>query len=112
MTSKTAGRVSAPVLVVAALGSAALLRNADAQPPRELKIAMIAKSEANFVFLSARKGAEDAAAALSKRHGAKIDVLWRTPQTEDAQKQAENVATAAKERVGAILIACSDEKVL
>jgi hypothetical protein len=60
---------------------------------------MIAKSEANFVFLSARKGAEEAAAALSKRHGAKIEILWRTPQAEDAQKQVEAVASVVRERV-------------
>ena len=100
------------VVGFAALASALVACVASAQAGRELKIAMIAKSEANFVFLSARKGAEDAAAALSKRHGAKIEVLWRTPQAEDARKQVDAVAAAAREKVGAILIACSDEVLL
>ena len=34
---------------------------------KSLKIALIAKSEANFVFLSARRGAEAKAAALSRQ---------------------------------------------
>jgi ribose transport system substrate-binding protein len=100
------------VVGFAALASALVAAAVSAQAGRELKIAMIAKSEANFVFLSARKGAEEAAATLSKRHGAKIEILWRTPQAEDAQKQVEAVASAVRERVGAILIACSDEKLL
>jgi ribose transport system substrate-binding protein len=107
-----AWRRNRALAVAAAIAAVAAPVFTPAQAPRELKIAMIAKSEANFVFLSARKGAEDAAAALSKKHGARIEVLWRTPQAEDARKQVEAVAAAVKERVGAILIACSDEKLL
>ena len=73
-----------------------------------LKIAMIAKSSANFLFLSARKGAEEAAAALSAKHGVKIEVLWLTPTKEDVAQQIEYVGEAVKQGADAILIACSD----
>jgi ribose transport system substrate-binding protein len=88
------------------------VEGAPAARPRALKIAMIAKSEANFVFLSARKGAEDAAAALSRTHNADIDVLWLTPPREDAEMQAQRVAQAVSEGANAILIACSDARPL
>jgi ribose transport system substrate-binding protein len=112
MHLRSAVRVTATAFVLLALAAIGPNAAAQPQPSRSLKIALIAKSEANFVFLSARKGAEDAAAALSRTHNARIEVLWRTPQAEDAQKQAERIAEAVKEGVGAILIACSDEKVL
>src|SRR4051812_14108166 len=58
---------------------------------RTLKIAMIAKSSANFLFLAARKGAEDAAAALSANQAVGIEVLWLTPAREDVAQQVEYV---------------------
>jgi ABC-type sugar transport system substrate-binding protein len=75
---------------------------------RTLKIAMIAKSSANFLFLAARKGAEDAAAALSAKQAVGIEVLWLTPAKEDVAQQVEYVSEAVKQGAGAILIACSD----
>jgi ribose transport system substrate-binding protein len=75
---------------------------------RTLKIAMIAKSSANFLFLAARKGAEDAAAALSAKHAVRIEVLWLTPAKEDVAQQVEYVSEAVQQGAGAILIACSD----
>jgi ribose transport system substrate-binding protein len=76
--------------------------------PRDLKIAMIAKSSANFVFLSARVGAEDAAKALSRQHGVRIEVAWLTPDREAAGLQAERLRQAVAEGAGAALISCSD----
>ena len=83
---------------------------ASAQAParRDLKIAMIAKSAQNFVFISARQGADDAARALSSKHGVRVEVVWLTPTREDAAVQAERVAQAVREGAQAILIACSD----
>ena len=69
---------------------------------------MIAKSSAKFLFLAARKGAEDAAAALSAKHAVRIEVLWLTPAKEDVAQQVEYVSEAVKQGAGAILIACSD----
>lgn len=85
------------------------LAAAQAAPARrDLKIAMIAKSAANFVFISARQGADDAALALSRKHGVRVEVVWLTPAKEDAAVQAERVAQAVREGAQAILIACSD----
>lgn len=73
-----------------------------------LKIAMIAKSSTNPVFLSAQVGAEAAAKELSEKHGVEITIDWRTPPQEDGQVQAQRIAQAVNEGAGAILIACSD----
>jgi ribose transport system substrate-binding protein len=73
-----------------------------------LTIAMIAKSSTNPVFLSARTGAEAAAKELSKRHGIRVVIDWRTPPTEDGQVQAQRIAQAVNEGADAVLISCSD----
>lgn len=73
-----------------------------------LKIAMIAKSSTNPVFLSARTGAEAAAKDLSQKHGMPIEIAWLTPPAEDGQVQAQRIAQAVNEGASAILISCSD----
>ena len=78
-----------------------------AHPPG-LKIAMIAKSATNPIFVSARKGAEAAAKELAQKHGVPIEIVWMTPNDEDGQVQAQKIAEAAREGVSAILISCSD----
>jgi ribose transport system substrate-binding protein len=78
-----------------------------ARAPR-LRIAMIAKSTTNPVFVSARKGAETAAKELADKHGVPIEIVWMTPDHEDAQVQSVAIAQAVKDRVSAILISCSD----
>ena len=100
--------------LMVALLSVSMTGSLVAQEParRDVKIAMIAKSSANFVFLSARQGAEDAARALSAKHGIKVEVVWLTPTKEDVAAQTANVAQAIHMGVNAILIACSDSKAL
>ena len=73
-----------------------------------LKIALIAKSSTNPVFLSARTGAEAAARELSQKHGIPIEVAWLTPPTEDGQVQAQRIAQAVNEGADAVLVSCSD----
>lgn len=75
---------------------------------KAITIGMIAKSQSNPVFLAARKGAEARAAELSKELGIDITINWRTPNDEDAQKQAENIEQLVSQGVDAITIACSD----
>jgi len=75
---------------------------------KSLKIAMIAKSSTNPVFLSARTGAEAAARDLSKKLGLAITIDWRTPPTEDGQVQAQRIAQAVNEGADVVLISCSD----
>ena len=72
------------------------------------KLALIAKSSTNPVFLAARAGAENTARALSERHGLQIDVVWMTPPQEDGQLQAQRIAQAVNEGVHAVMISCSD----
>jgi ribose transport system substrate-binding protein len=73
-----------------------------------LRIAMIAKSTTNPVFVSARRGAETAAKELDKKYGIPIQIVWMTPDHEDGQLQATAVAQAIRDRASAILISCSD----
>ncbi len=46
---------------------------------KPIRIAMIAKSSTNPVFLSARRGAETAARDLSAKIGVPIEIVWLTP---------------------------------
>ena len=73
-----------------------------------LRIALIAKSSTNPVFLSARTGAEAAARELSQKHGIPIEILWLTPPAEDGQVQAQRLTQAVNEGASAVLISCSD----
>src|SRR5438105_6082477 len=73
-----------------------------------LKIAMIAKSSTNPVFLSARTGAEAAAKELTSSTGVPVDIEWLTPPNEDGQVQAQRIAQAVNEGANAVLISCSD----
>lgn len=73
-----------------------------------LTIAMIAKSTTNPIFVSARKGAETAARELAEKHGVPIQIIWMTPDHENAEVQALAIAQAVKDRASAILISCSD----
>ena len=75
---------------------------------RGLKIAMIAKSSTNPVFLSARTGAEAAAKEQSQKLGIPIEIVWLTPPAEDGQVQAQRIAQAVNEGASAVLISCSD----
>jgi ribose transport system substrate-binding protein len=111
-------RSIAALAVASALSSAACgqREQAPAQQPaagapaaqRGLKIAMIAKSSTNPVFLSARTGAEAAAKELSQKHSVPIEIVWLTPPTEDGQVQAQRIAQAVNEGATAVLISCSD----
>jgi ribose transport system substrate-binding protein len=75
---------------------------------KTIRIAMIAKSSTNPVFLSARRGAETAAKDLSSKTGVAIEVVWLTPPQEDGQIQAQRIAQAVNEGASAVLLSCSD----
>ncbi len=94
--------------LAAACGSPAPENGGGAAKPRGLKIAVIAKSSTNPVFLSARTGAEAAAKELSTAHGVPVEIAWMTPPTEDGQVQAQRIAQAVNEGASAVLISCSD----
>jgi ribose transport system substrate-binding protein len=78
------------------------------EKPKEFKITMIAKSNNNPVFQKAKTGAEKAAEDLSKSTGVKITIDWQTPETEDAQVQADKIQQAVNNGSQAILLSCAD----
>jgi ribose transport system substrate-binding protein len=95
---------------VLTIGAVACGGSTPSTPPAAsgLKIAMIAKSSTNPVFLSARTGAEAAAKELSAKHGVPVEIVWLTPPQEDGQVQAQRIAQAVNEGAHAVLISCSD----
>ncbi len=71
-------------------------------------LGMVAKSQGNQFFEAARSGANDAARELGAKHGITIKIDWRTPNEEDAQKQADFVEQLVLGGVDGIIISCSD----
>src|SRR6185503_5662337 len=71
-------------------------------------LGVVAKSQGNPVFQAARVGAEDAARELSAKHNLKIKIDWRTPNEEDAQKQAEAIEQLVLAGAAGIAVSCSD----
>jgi len=96
-----------------ALGGLALA-HVNAAPPKKktYNIGLIAKSQSNPVFIAAHTGANDMAAELSKKYGVTIKIDWRTPMSEDAQKQAEAIEQLVASGVDGIALSASDAKVL
>jgi ribose transport system substrate-binding protein len=69
---------------------------------------MIAKSQGNPFFEAAHAGANDAARELGAKYGITINIDWRTPNEEDAQKQAEMLEQIVLRGADGIIISCSD----
>jgi ribose transport system substrate-binding protein len=109
MKSAKLSTISYPLLTLAAclgLGVGAALADSSGKP--SYKIGLIAKSENNPVFQAARVGAEDAARELGEKYGIDIEILWRTPAAEDAQKQAAFIEQLVVVGVDGLAISCSD----
>ncbi len=94
------------LLLLAASATFGLL--AKAAEPRTLTIGLVAKSQGNPVFQAARVGAEDAAKELSAKLKLNIKIDWRTPNEEDAQKQAEAIEQLVLAGAEGISVSCSD----
>lgn len=109
MHVRTLGAVVAGCALAAAgaCGSPSSLP-AQSETPTAIKIALIAKSSTNPVFLSARTGAEAAAKELTAEYHVPVEIVWMTPPTEDGQVQAQRIAQAVNEGATAILVSCSD----
>src|SRR5947207_3153199 len=90
--------------ILAALG---VVLNVQAQK-RSFTIGLVAKSQSNPVFQAARIGATDAARDLGRKHGIEIKIDWRTPNEEDAQKQAEAIEQLVLAGADGIAVSCSD----
>jgi ribose transport system substrate-binding protein len=73
-----------------------------------LRIAFIAKSYANPVFIAAHRGAQDAAQQLSSELGIAVEVLVLTPTGESPEQQAQRINMAVTQGAQAIAVAASD----
>ena len=93
-----------PVLCL--FGVAGIAFTASAQ--KTYTLGLVAKSQGNPVFQAARVGAEAAARELSAQHNLKIKIDWRTPNEEDAQKQAEAIEQLVLAGAAGIAVSCSD----
>lgn len=71
------------------------------------RFGLVAKSQSNPVFQAALKGAQAAAKDYAAR-GVEVTIDWRTPNEEDAQKQADAIEQLANARVDGISVSCSD----
>jgi ribose transport system substrate-binding protein len=93
------------LLLLAGLTAGAALASA---APRVITIGLVAKSQGNPVFQAARVGAQDAAKELSAKLGLDIRIDWRTPNEEDAQKQAEAIEQLVLAGAEGLAVSCSD----
>ena len=93
-------------LLILAAGVALALSGRAAE--KTLTIGLVAKSQGNPVFQAARVGAMDAAKELGAKHGYTIKIDWRTPNEEDAQKQAEAIEQLVLAGVDGMAVSCSD----
>ena len=81
---------------------------AQAQSGKAYTFGLVAKSQGNAVFQVARVGAEAAARELGAKHGLRLRIDWRTPNEEDAQKQAEAIEQLVLAGAAGIAVSCSD----
>ncbi len=85
-----------------------LVANLHAQQKKSYTLGLIAKSQGNPVFQAARVGAMDAAKELGQKYNIEIKIDWRTPNEEDAQKQAEAIEQLVLAGADGIAVSCSD----
>jgi ribose transport system substrate-binding protein len=81
---------------------------AQAEGKSSYTFGLVAKSQNNPVFQAARVGAEQAAKDFSAKYNVKVKVDWRTPNEEDAQKQAEAIEQLVLAGADGIAVSCSD----
>src|SRR5471032_687041 len=81
---------------------------ANAQTKKEYTFGLVAKSQSNPVFQAARVGAEDAAKELGAKYGVTIKIDWRTPNDEDAQKQADAIEQLVLNGADGIAVSSTD----
>lgn len=79
-----------------------------ARAEKTYTLGMVAKSQGNPFFEAARVGANDAARELGAQHKLKIIIDWRTPNEEDAQKQAQIIEQLVLAGVDGLIVSCSD----
>ncbi len=105
-------RISTLTVVVALLAGCGADKKtpapAAASAAGAFRIALIAKSSTNPVFLSARAGAEAAAREAPRKYGRTVRIDWLTPPNEDGELQAQRIAQAVNDGDNAVLLSASD----
>jgi ribose transport system substrate-binding protein len=79
-----------------------------AGPKQTIVIGFIGKSLTNDVFQAAQSGAQDAAKELSEKYNVNIELEVRTPNDEDATKQAEAIEALTRRGAQGIAVSCSE----
>jgi ribose transport system substrate-binding protein len=75
---------------------------------KKVIIGFIAKSLSNDVFQAAQAGAADAAKELGAKYNVDVELEIRTPNDEDATKQAEAVEALTRRGANGIAVSCSE----
>src|SRR5882757_8331003 len=88
--------------------SSVLVTTAAETTNKSYTFGLVAKSQSNPVFQAARTGAEQAAKDLGEKYKIAIKIDWRTPNDEDAQKQAEAIEQLVLAGANGIAVSCSD----
>jgi ribose transport system substrate-binding protein len=104
-------KIKSIVIVASLLFSLTLLATGQTGG-KSYTIGLVAKSQGNPVFQAARVGATDAARDLGEKHGLEIRIDWRTPNEEDAQRQAQAIEQLVLAGVDGIAVSCSDANML
>lgn len=79
---------------------------------RKILIGFIGKSLTNDVFQAAQSGAKDAAKELSAKYNVDIELEIRTPNDEDATKQAEAIEALTRRGAAGIAVSASEANTL
>lgn len=75
---------------------------------RKILLGFIGKSLTNDVFQAAQSGAKDAAKELGAKYNADVELEIRTPNDEDATKQAEAIEALTRRGAAGIAVSCSE----
>ena len=96
--------------VAAALAGLALFQPVGAQAEEKKKVLLgfVAKSLSNDVFQAAQVGAADAVKEMGPKYNADVQLEIRTPNDEDATKQAEAIEALARMGAQGIAVSCSE----
>jgi ribose transport system substrate-binding protein len=81
---------------------------APAEEKKKVLLGFVAKSLSNDVFQAAQVGAADAAKELGPKYNAEVQLEIRTPNDEDATKQAEAIEALARMGAQGIAVSCSE----
>ena len=105
------GVIGACAACVALLGACS--KQPEPGPPgaggkRRVVIGFIGKALTNDVFQAAQAGAQDAARELGPKYHVDVQLEVRTPNEEDATKQAEAVEALTRQGAEGIALSCSE----